>query len=258
MSLRISATLRTTSPIMGAEITLLAAFVAGLAGSVHCLGMCGGIAGALGMAGGAGQHRLRGSVNALAYNLGRVGSYMLIGAIAAGLIALGGAALSLTHWAGALRLATALILLAIGFQLAFNWSGLRRIEQLGGRVWQKLAPLARRFMPPRTPFHALALGALWGWLPCGLVYTLVLAAAVSGDPLTGAAIMLAFGLGTLPAMTGTALMGGQVTRFRQHPAFRRTAGALLIAFGLWTAAFPLAHTAHEDGANGHAVQHHST
>lgn len=239
---------------MGAEITLLAAFVAGLAGSAHCLGMCGGIAGALGMAGGAGQNRLQGGVNALAYNLGRVGCYVLIGAIAASLIALGGAALSLTHWAGALRLATALILLAIGCQLAFNWGGLRRIEQLGGRVWQKLAPLARRFLPPRTPLHALALGALWGWLPCGLVYTLVLAAAVSGDPLTGGAIMLAFGLGTLPAMTGTAMMGGQVNRLRQRPGFRRTAGALLILFGVWTVVFPASHLSHEAARSEH---HHS-
>ncbi|MDQ2070405.1 sulfite exporter TauE/SafE family protein [Natronospira bacteriovora] len=237
---------------MGAEITLLAAFLAGLAGSAHCLGMCGGIAGALGMAGGAGEHRLRGGINALLYNLGRVGSYMLIGTAAAALVALGGAALSLPHWAGTLRIATALILLAIGFQLAFNWSGLRRIEQLGGRVWQKLAPLARRFLPPRTPLHALALGALWGWLPCGLVYTLVLAAAVSGDPLTGGAIMLAFGLGTLPAMTGTTMMGGQINRLRQTTTFRRTAGALLIGFGLWTAVFPVSHIQGEHEASDHS------
>lgn len=241
----------------GAEITLLAAFLAGLAGSVHCLGMCGGIAGALGMAGGVKENRLRGSLNALLYNLGRAGSYMLIGAAAAGLVALGGAALSVPHWTGALRIATALILLAVGCQLAFNWSGLRRIEQLGGRVWRKLAPLARRFMPPRTPLHALVLGALWGWLPCGLVYTLVLAAAVSGDPLTGATIMLAFGLGTLPAMTGTTLLGGQVNKLRQHPGFRRTAGALLIVFGIWTAVLPASHLANDtDGGQHHRPHEH--
>lgn len=240
---------------MTAEITFLAALVAGLAGSVHCLGMCGGIAGALGLAGGAGQGGLRSSVNALAYNLGRVTSYAVIGAVAATAVALSGNALSLPGWAGALRLATALLLIAIGLQLAINWSGLRRIESLGGRVWQKLAPLAQRFMPPRTVFHALALGALWGWLPCGLVYTLVLAAAVSGDPLTGAGIMVAFGLGTLPAMTGTALLGGQVNRLRRHPAFRRLAGALLIAFGVWTAILPLPQFLSGDtpsSENGHA------
>ncbi|MEA5445973.1 sulfite exporter TauE/SafE family protein [Gammaproteobacteria bacterium AB-CW1] len=240
---------------MGAEITLLAAFVAGLAGSAHCLGMCGGIAGALGMAGGAGQGGLRPGINALAYNLGRIGSYALIGALAAGLVALGGAALSLSHWGGALRLATALILIAIGVQLAFNWAGLRRIEALGGRVWQRLAPLARRFMPPRTPFHALALGALWGWLPCGLVYTLVLAAAVSGNPATGAGIMLAFGLGTLPAMTGTTLLGRQFSRLRGHPAFRRGAGALMIIFGLWTAVMPLGHLNHDHDHPDHGHDH---
>lgn len=222
-------------------MSLMAAFIAGLAGSVHCLGMCGGIAGALGMAGGAGQGRFAGALNALAYNLGRVGTYALIGAVAAGLLAASGEALGVPGWAGALRIATAMILIAIGLQLAVNWRGLQRIEALGGRFWQKLAPLARRFMPPRTPFHALALGALWGWLPCGLVYTMVVAAAVSGDALNGAGIMIAFGLGTLPAMTGTALLGRQVNTLRRQPGFRRIAGAILIAFGLWTAVFPLSH-----------------
>jgi sulfite exporter TauE/SafE len=234
--------------------TLIAAFIAGLAGSVHCLGMCGGIAGALGMAGGADRGRIMGAFNALAYNLGRVGTYGLIGAIAGGLLAASGDALGVPGWAGALRIATAVILIAIGLQLAVNWRGLQRLEALGGRFWQKLAPVARRFMPPRTPFHALALGALWGWLPCGLVYTMVVAAAVAGDALNGAGVMIAFGLGTLPAMTGTALLGRHVNSLRQRPGFRRIAGAVLIAFGVWTAFLPLSHILPGDppmAENGH-------
>jgi len=237
---------------MSSEITLLAAFIAGLAGSAHCLGMCGGIAASLGMAGGKQRSHLGNAAYALLYNLGRITSYALIGFIAAGLVAGFGAALGLPAWAGALRLATAFILIAIGVQLAFNWSGLRRIEALGGRVWQKLAPLAQRFIPPKTPFHALALGGLWGWLPCGLVYTLVLAASVSGNPVTGAGIMVAFGLGTLPAMTGTSMMGQQAQRLRRKPGFRQIAGALLIAFGLWTAVFPISHLAGDEAQHEHS------
>ncbi|MCP1727502.1 sulfite exporter TauE/SafE [Natronospira proteinivora] len=237
---------------MGSELTFLAAFIAGLAGSLHCLGMCGGIAASLGMAGSVGTNARRGWLNALLYNVGRITSYAVIGAAAAGLVMALGIAVGRPDWGGLLRLVTAFILIAIGVQLAFNWAGLRRIEALGGRVWQHLAPLARRFMPPKTPLHALALGGLWGWLPCGLVYTMVLAASVSGNPINGAAIMIAFGLGTLPAMTGTSLMGQQAQRLRQHPAFRQLAGALLIFFGLWTAFFPLSSLMPGHGDHSHS------
>lgn len=241
---------------MTAELTLVAAFLIGFAGSTHCLGMCGGIAGSLGSgmaADGAGRRWL----TAFAYNLGRVGSYTLLGALAGLLVAVIGLGIPGTGWSAALRIATGAVLIAVAAYLLFDWSGLRRIEAVGGRVWRHLAPLARRLLPVRSPLHALALGALWGWLPCGLVYTALLAAAASGDPARGAGIMLAFGLGTLPAMTGVVILGQRLTQWRGGLGTRRVGGALLLAFGVWTMASPLMHLLQHPSDEAHHGHHHA-
>ncbi|MEX1334370.1 MAG: sulfite exporter TauE/SafE family protein [Candidatus Limnocylindrales bacterium] len=137
------------------ETGLAAALVAGLVGSVHCLGMCGGIAGALGMAGGG-----RASL-AVSYSAGRIASYAvagaLIGAIGGGLAGAAG----LGPW---LRLLMAVVLVLLGLQVALNLKLLAQLEAAGAGLWRRLAPVARRFIPPRHAGQALALGALWGWL----------------------------------------------------------------------------------------------
>lgn len=224
---------------MTAELTVLAALAIGLAGSPHCLGMCGGIAGSLGAATGAGSQR-RGLL-ALTYNLGRLCSYTLMGALFALLVALLGLGISRPEWGFVLRLATGLVLLAVAAHLLIDWSGLRRIEAVGARVWRVIGPRAQRLLPVRSAPQALALGALWGWLPCGLVYTVLVAAAVSGDPLVGAGIMFAFGLGTLPAMTGVTLFGQALRGWQSRVATRRILGTAMLIFALWTLASPLAH-----------------
>nr|WP_282571302.1 sulfite exporter TauE/SafE family protein [Methylonatrum kenyense] len=228
----------------------------GFAGSTHCLGMCGGIAGSLGT-GMAADRTGRRWLTTIAYNLGRVGSYTLLGALAGLLVAVIGLGLPGTGWSAALRIATGAVLIAVAAYLLFDWSGLRRIEALGGRVWRHLAPLARRLLPVRSPLHALALGALWGWLPCGLVYTALLAAAASGDPARGAGIMLAFGLGTLPAMTGVVILGQRLVQWRGGLGTRRLGGALLLAFGVWTMASPLMHLLQHPSGDGHHGHHHA-
>ena len=241
---------------MTAELTLLAALAIGLAGSPHCLGMCGGIAGSLGVAtanGAAGQRWLL----ALCYNVGRVGSYTAMGAGVALLVGLLGIGISRPEWAAILRVTTGLVLLAVAAHLLVDWSGLRRIEIIGARLWRFVAPHARRLLPVRTAGGALALGALWGWLPCGLVYTVLLAAALSGDAVVGGGIMLAFGLGTLPAMTGVAVLGQSLNRWRNATGPRRFLGALMLVFALWTMAAPLAHMAHVPSGGGHQI-HGST
>lgn len=220
---------------MTTEMTLIAALLAGLLGSTHCLAMCGGIAGALGM--GLPEERRtapRLLAYLLLYNTGRITSYAVAGAIAGGIGLWLGSMMEVAAWSHVLRWATGLLMVAIGMQLAFRWRGLRHLEALGGRLWQKLAPLARRMMPVRDPGTALAVGALWGWLPCGLVYSVLVVAAVSGGPASGAALMAAFGLGTLPAMVATGALAGRLRRYTGDRRLRGAAGVLVIVFGAWT------------------------
>lgn len=217
-----------------ADPTLLAGLVAGLAGSGHCLGMCGGISAALGGAAAPGG---RGLACVLGYNTGRVLSYTLIGALA-GLLGAGiGAGLGAA--APALRLLAAALMILVGVQLVTGWRLLAPLENAGLRLWQHIAPLARRCMPVRHPGMAIALGALWGWLPCGLVYAMALTAAGLGSAGQGAGFMLAFGLGTIPAMAALGATGGRLGRALGHAGLRRSAGLAVVLLGAWTAVLPL-------------------
>jgi len=228
--------------VTGLEAGLLAALVAGLVGSVHCFGMCGGIAGALGMAGG-GR-----ATFAVAYSAGRIASYSVAGALAGAFGAgLAGAA-GLGPW---LRLVMGLVLILLGLQIALNLKLLAPLEAAGANLWRRLAPFARRFVPPRHAGQALALGALWGWLPCGLVYGMLAAAVGSGSALNGAAFMAVFGLGTAPAMVGLAWASGRGGTWLTARR-RRALGWLLVVFGAWTAATPLMRMA---GMHEHHGEH---
>ena len=177
------------------EFSIIAVFFVGLLGGVHCLGMCGSIVGIL-----TGQLPKDGArwPFHLAYNSGRIASYtvagVLVGAIGqAGLLFRD--AVPVQHLLFAL---SSLMLIALGLYLAGIWNMVRRIEQIGSRLWQRIQPLTRFVFPITSPLRALLLGMLWGWLPCGLVYSVLVTALASGHPQSGALIMLAFGLGTLP------------------------------------------------------------
>lgn len=163
---------------------LLSALVLGLLGGGHCIGMCGGLMGALTLAIPAEQRQRRLGL-LLAYNLGRIASYGLAGL----LIGAAGWTLASGPAATALRLLAGLLLIAMGLYLAGWWSGLTRIEGIGRLLWRRLEPLARRLLPVRNAPRALLLGALWGWLPCGLVYSTLLWAASQGDALDSALLM---------------------------------------------------------------------
>lgn len=225
------------------QLGLLSAWVAGTLGSAHCLGMCGGIASLAGSSpGGARPGRI------LAFNAGRLGSYSLAGALVGSLGwqlgALTGEALA---WGGALRLMMGLMMIAVGLHVAIGWTGLRRLERLGIPLWRRIGPLARRFDPRRSAAQALAFGALWGWIPCGLVYSALLTALVSGSATAGASIMLAFGFGTLPAMLSLGLLGQRLQRALAAVEVRRLFGLTVIGFGVWTATGPLMMARHMDG-----------
>ncbi len=173
------------------------------------------------------QRRLR---LLLAYNLGRIVSYTLAGL----LLGLAGWALASGPAATALRTLAGLLLIVMGLYLAGWWSGLTRIEGAGRLLWRHIEPLARRLLPVRSAPRALLLGGLWGWLPCGLVYSTLLWAASQGDALDSALLMLAFGLGTLPMLLATGLAAERLTALLRRRAVRLGGGLLVILFGLWT------------------------
>jgi hypothetical protein len=232
------------------ELTFLMALLAGLFGSTHCLAMCGGIATALG---GASGRRLR--WEALLYHGGRIASYTTAGAIAGALGAAAGFAFAASSWSALLRLGTAFMVTVIGLDISLGTRGvarwLRAPERWGGRLWRRLAPARRLSLPCGPKTRALMLGLLWGWLPCGLVYSVLLAAALAGGAVGGSLTMLGFGLGTLPALSALSYAGGWLPRRDRLTA--RLLGGLLVACGIWTAVLPLAmlsgaHMHHHSGA----------
>ncbi len=215
---------------------LASAFIMGLLGAGHCLGMCGGLMGALTMGIPVAQHKHRLRIF-LDYNLGRVSSY----AIAGFLFGLFGWAVEQTPAAQALRILAALLLISLGLYLAGWWHGLTRIEKLGGYLWKHIQPLASRLLPVKGPLHAVALGMLWGWLPCGLVYSTLFWTASQGDASTSALLMFTFGLGTWPVLLASGLAAEQVTAFLRKKNVRYAAGLLVILYGLWTLPGPHQH-----------------
>jgi hypothetical protein len=204
------------------------AFAVGLLGGVHCLGMCGGIAASL--AGEGGRHPAW--AVRLAYNAGRVGSYGLAGAVAGGV---GGAGLllgSLLPVQVVFYVVANLLLVGLGLYLA-GWTGfVSRIEGPGRRLWAHLQPLAGRLLPARSIGQGLALGAVWGWIPCGLVYSVLGTALLTGSPAGGATVMLAFGAGTLPNLLAAGWLLGRGRRWARSPGIRLAAGGLVAGFGL--------------------------
>jgi len=215
---------------------LISALILGLLGGGHCLGMCGGLMGALTLAIPPEKRQQR-FFFLLAYNLGRILSYALAGL----LIGLAGWALTTGPLGTLMRVLAGLLLIAMGLYLAGWWSGLTRIEALGRNLWRFIQPLTKHFMPVTSAPKALVLGALWGWLPCGLVYSTLLWAASQGNALNSAALMLAFGLGTLPVLMATGLAAERVTALLRRQGIRMAGGILVMLFGLWTLPGPHQH-----------------
>jgi uncharacterized protein len=215
-------------------ISLSAAFIAGVAGSAHCFAMCGGLAGAFGM-------RVRSNAtsasnafsNALPYHAGRLSGYAIAGAVCGLLGATLQTLLDLARIGAWLRTASGVLLLLIGLRMLSPWNPLRWLETFGAKFWRRLQPLTRKTAALNGNAHAIALGFLWGWLPCGLVYSMLLFAALSNGALDGAAILLAFGLGTLPAMLTSSVLTSRAQQFLHSRWPRLASGVLLITFGAW-------------------------
>lgn len=227
--------------------SLLAGLTLGLAGSLHCLAMCGGIAASSGSI-----RRGPPARTGLLLNLGRICGYLLLGSLVAGIAGTALSVLAPDRSGWILRAAAALILLATGAALLAGREGLG-LERLGLRLWRLMAPLSALMVRLPEGLSTLGLGALWGLLPCGLVYTAIALASTAGTTLGGAAVMLAFGLGTLPAMLSVSIAGHALPG--RHGTRRKLAGALMIGFAIWTfqAALPAPDRAHR-GHGDHAGQ----
>ena len=217
-------------------LTLGAALLLGFAASGHCLVMCGGISAALGMAAAKdSQGRTRLSL-IMAYQLGRVFSYALAGLMLAGI--LGGlvSLLDIDSVRRTLRALTALALL-LGALVAFG--GVRDPGSgIGRRLWPKLAPLGRRLLPIRTLPRGFAFGMVWGWMPCGFVYSVLLIATLQLDAVQGALVMVAFGVGTVPALFIAACGAQRFSAFATRPVARHVGGSVLLLSAVLTLAGP--------------------
>lgn len=228
---------------------LLAAALVGLAGGVHCAAMCGGVVAAVGAQPAPSGMRVIPIVATpprlrmqLAYNLGRITTYALLGALVG---ALGSGALLLRQLAPVERLlfgGAHLFLIAIGLYLLGWLPGLRRIEGAGLLLWRRVQPALSWVLPVTTPPRALAMGLLWGFVPCGMVYTLLLSALFSGSAWNGGLLMLAFGLGTLPNVLGLGLLAGGLRDRLRGAGWRRAGGVAVLflgALGVYHATLPV-------------------
>ena len=215
------------------EFTYISAFAAGLLGGVHCIGMCGGIVGALGFATVQQQKSLNFYAILLSYNVARISSYVLAGSLMGGISALAVYWLDIRLLQISMQWFAAVLMIVLGLYLAGWTSVLVHIEKAGAGLWRILEPQARRFLPVRTIPQAFVLGLLWGWLPCGLVYSVLLWSVASANVVDGALLMLCFGLGTLPNLLAMGVFAQRLSGLVRNLRVRQLAGVMVMGFGLW-------------------------
>ena len=214
---------------------LLTALMVGFLGGVHCLGMCGGVVGAL-------TFSLEKKIQLswwrmlpyqLAYNSGRIMSYMLIGALFGFLGSTLGSLATFLPAQQFLQGFAGLFMIALGLYLGGWWFGIVSIEKAGQSVWRRLSPYASKFTPVKKLHQAWLYGLVWGWLPCGLVYSMLIMALSAGGALEGSLVMLAFGLGTLPNLLLMGVFAFYFTKISRNIWVRRFAGISVMAMGVW-------------------------
>ncbi|MDP6969615.1 MAG: sulfite exporter TauE/SafE family protein [Gammaproteobacteria bacterium] len=211
---------------MTAEI--LAAVAIGFAGAGHCIGMCGGISAALTL--GVNNQRHQILLYSLLFNLGRIISYAIVGALLGGLAA----SIQLNQYLQESLYLAGTMLILMGLSIAQLWHGVRRIEVLGKGIWQLIQPLSKHLMPIQSLKQALLLGLLWGWLPCGLIYSSLIWASTSANWQHSAILMLAFGIGTLPANLASGILAEQLKALLRKQLNQRLLGLMMISLGLYT------------------------
>ncbi|MBV1915566.1 MAG: sulfite exporter TauE/SafE family protein [Pseudomonadales bacterium] len=243
---------------MISDYPFVVAFTLGLMGSTHCIGMCGGIMGAMS------SLTLDQTVHPLLrhrwtqlllYNFGRILTYSLIGllfgALSGTLINFGSA------WELVFRIVAGVTLILMGLYLAGFGAVMRLFESSGQHMWKYIQPYTVRFMPPRNMWQLALLGALWGWLPCGMVYSALIWSGAQGSALSSGILMFCFGLGTLPALLFSGSVTGGLAKLLSDIKFRRMLGIIIILYGVWTLYGATVFSSMSHDNHGTENQHHS-
>lgn len=228
------------------ENALFTALLMGFFGSTHCVAMCGGIVGMLSQAD-SGSGLIKTSTTAIAYNVGRVVSYSAIGLLAGTIGMLAFKSIDSASLYTFSRIFTGVFMLAFGFYLLGWWNFLTYLEKKGQFLWKKISPLTKRLLPIRSAHHAFLIGLLWGWLPCGLVYSAVAWSLSSSSPIDGALLMLFFGLGTLPTLLTMGIASQKLAQIKSSVLVRNISGGIIIVFAimhLFSISFLQTHGAH--------------
>ncbi|MEK9887117.1 MAG: sulfite exporter TauE/SafE family protein [Gammaproteobacteria bacterium] len=219
---------------------LFSVFLMGLLGGVHCFGMCGGI---VAMLTAAIPEKQRSSLKNssrfhLSYNLGRILSYIVMGALFGGMGYLFRSQLSVNSMDMVIRVLPAVLMIVVGLYILNINLGIRRLEYLGSKLWEKIQPLSKRFLPIKNLKSAFYFGLLWGGIPCGLVYSALALSLLSGSAYEGGLIMLSFGLGTLPALLVMSGFSSKLSSLFYKPMIRKFSGILIISLGIWSILMP--------------------
>ncbi|WP_439102668.1 sulfite exporter TauE/SafE family protein [Congregibacter sp.] len=213
---------------------MLAALGIGLAGAGHCLGMCGGIAAAINLGGKGGP------ATTFAYHAGRLSSYALLGAL---LGAIAGS-INLAQWTMVLRYLAALLLIGMGLSIADWWRGMSKLESVGAKLWRPVQKLSSQLLPVRHWSQGYLLGLCWGLMPCGLIYSALAWSATAQDMARSGLLMLAFGVGTLPAMLTTSFGAARIQALLRRRGLKLIIAVFLIVSGLWSLMMTFNHGSH--------------
>jgi len=226
---------------MNDPLTLSSAFLLGFFSTLHCIGMCGGIIGALSLSlpDSTRNSKPRLLAYVLSYNIGRLISYTTAGLIAGavGASVLQSSGLEQGH--AVLRAIGVAMMIAIGLYLTGWLPQLARIEKIGIPIWRRLEPIGRKLVPVTSIPKALSYGLIWGWLPCGMVYFVLIWALSAGNAIDGALTMLAFGAGTLPTLISAGFMTSWITRFAHSTRARQVVGLLIVVLAIGTLFIPM-------------------
>jgi sulfite exporter TauE/SafE len=232
----------------------ITAFLMGLLGGVHCLGMCGAVAGILtaNLSPEVRQKPGKAVSYQFVYNFGRVFTYILMGVIFASFSYILASQIGMGVFEKFMRIFAAVMMIFIGLFIAGFSNKIQIIEKLGQKLWAKIQPKTQKYLPIKNYRHAFVFGLLWGNIPCGLVYA-ALVLTLTASPIEGGLIMLFFGLGTMPSMLAVGGFGFALTRFIKDNLVQKIAGILVIIMGVVSLAMPIMHMM-KTGHNQHNSQ----